>query len=217
MAQFLDDYETADMRIHKFWDKHPNGRINTSAEYYEADKRWVVRTEVYRDIAEFVPASTGYAEEVIGSTMVNKTSALENCETSSIARALSNLGFSKKGSRVSAEEMQKVERLGGTPIPVKTTGEKWGVGVENMGKEATPAQIQTITKRIKEFALDVSVKPVTIKWEMGCMSLYAGREIKNYTELTRAEASQIIEDASNAFEILKPKYLDLLQSKKEGK
>jgi len=215
MAQFLTDYETVDSRIHKFWEKHPNGRINTSAEYYEADKRWVVRTEVFRDIAEFAPASTGYAEEVIGSTMVNKTSALENCETSSIGRALANLGFATKGARPSVEEMGKAERQ--APIPVKTTSEKWGVGVENMGKEATPAQIQTITKRIKEFALDVSVKPVTIKWEMGCMSLYAGREIKNYTELTRAEASQIIEDASNAFEILKPKYLDLLQSKKEGK
>jgi len=32
MAQFLTDYETVDSRIHKFWEKHPNGRINTSAE-----------------------------------------------------------------------------------------------------------------------------------------------------------------------------------------
>lgn len=214
MAQFLNDYETVDSRIHKFWEKHQNGRIATSVEYYEADKRWVVRTEIYRDIADIVPAATGYAEEVIGSTMVNKTAALENCETSSIGRALANLGYATKGVRASAEEMAKAER---TSVPVKTTSEKWGVGVENMGKEATPAQIQTITKRIKEFALDMSVKPVTIKWEMGCMSLYAGRPIANYSELTRQEASQIIEDASNAFEILKPKYLDLIQQKKAGK
>jgi len=52
---------------------------------------------------------------------------------------------------------------------------------------------------------------------MGCVSLYADRAIANYTDLTRAEASQIIEDASNAFEILKPKYLDLIEKKKAAK
>lgn len=211
MAQFLNDYETVDSRIHKFWEKYPNGRIATSVDYYEADKRWVVRTEIYRDISDIVPAATGYAEEVIGSTMVNKTSALENAETSSIGRGLANLSFSTKGVRPSAEEMAKAERV----APIKMA--HVGVGTENMNKEATPAQIQTITKRIKEFALDMSVKPVTIKWEMGCMSLYAGRPINNYTELTRQEASQIIEDASNAFEILKPKYLDLIQELKKHK
>ena len=36
---------------------------------------------------------TGFAEEVRGSTNINKTSALENCETSAIGRALANVGF----------------------------------------------------------------------------------------------------------------------------
>lgn len=37
--------------------------------------------------------ATGFAEERRGSTQINKTSALENCETSAIGRALANLGF----------------------------------------------------------------------------------------------------------------------------
>ena len=35
----------------------------------------------------------GHAQEVYGSTQVNKTSALENCETSAIGRALASAGF----------------------------------------------------------------------------------------------------------------------------
>lgn len=38
--------------------------------------------------------STGFAEEVRGSTNINRTSALENCETSAIGRALASFGFS---------------------------------------------------------------------------------------------------------------------------
>jgi hypothetical protein len=45
--------------------------------------------------------------------MANKTSALENCETSSIGRALANAGYSGN-RRATREEMAKVER-GQTP------------------------------------------------------------------------------------------------------
>ena len=37
--------------------------------------------------------ATGYAEEVRGSTNINKTSALENCETSAVGRALAFYGY----------------------------------------------------------------------------------------------------------------------------
>ena len=43
-----------------------------------------------------VPASTGYAYEKEGSSFINKTSALENCETSAVGRALAILGFEIK-------------------------------------------------------------------------------------------------------------------------
>jgi hypothetical protein len=41
--------------------------------------------------------------------MANKTSALENCETSAIGRALANMGLSGD-QRASREEMAKVQR-----------------------------------------------------------------------------------------------------------
>jgi hypothetical protein len=52
--------------------------------------------------------ATGHAEEIRGSTQVNQSSALENCETSSIGRAVSfATGFMSDGSKIaSTEEIQ---------------------------------------------------------------------------------------------------------------
>jgi hypothetical protein len=47
--------------------------------------------------------------------MVNKTSALENCETSAIGRALANYQFQGSKKRASLEEMVKVYRQGEQP------------------------------------------------------------------------------------------------------
>ena len=63
--------------------------------------------------------TTGYASEVVTERGVNATSALENCETSCIGRALANAGFQAKiGKRASREEMAKVERATSAPADV---------------------------------------------------------------------------------------------------
>ena len=51
---------------------------------------------------------SGLAEEVRGSSNVNKTSALENCETSAIGRALASLGL-HGGQYASANEIDRAE------------------------------------------------------------------------------------------------------------
>ena len=48
---------------------------------------------------------TGYAYEMVGSSQINKTSALENCETSSVGRALGFLNIGIDGSMATAEEI----------------------------------------------------------------------------------------------------------------
>ena len=59
-------------------------------------------------IVDGVILGTGFAEEIRGSTQVNKSSALENCETSSIGRAISfATAFMSDGSKIaSADEIQ---------------------------------------------------------------------------------------------------------------
>lgn len=100
----LENYETVEMRIDKFYQKHPDGRIHTDIHHFDSTMA-VVKAYVY---VEDVVVATGYAMETAGSSQVNKTSYLENCESSAIGRALANYNFAKHGARPSREEMQKV-------------------------------------------------------------------------------------------------------------
>lgn len=110
-----NDYETVDDRLHKFWDAYPTGRIETELVAY-SDTQFIVKAYAYRDTDDAAPTSTGYAEERVGSSPVNKTSALENAETSAVGRALANMGLSPKGARPSREEMGKTERTAKTTM-----------------------------------------------------------------------------------------------------
>lgn len=108
MAHFnLDDYETVEDRLAKFWKEHASGRILTKALEL-SPSRFVVYAEVYFDAADPHPKATGHAEETVQGRGVNATSALENGETSAIGRALANCGYATKGKRPSREEMSKV-------------------------------------------------------------------------------------------------------------
>jgi hypothetical protein len=69
----------------------------------------VIRAELW---LEDVCIATGYAEEVRGAGNVNRTSHVENCETSAVGRALANAGMAGTdvNKRPSREEMAKVQR-----------------------------------------------------------------------------------------------------------
>jgi hypothetical protein len=108
----LEDYEPVDARIAKWWEKHPEGSLQT--ELIEASgTRFIVKAISYT--ADGLIVATGYAEETVSQKGVNATSALENCETSAIGRALANAGFQAKiGKRASREEMASVQRAQAT-------------------------------------------------------------------------------------------------------
>jgi hypothetical protein len=112
----LDDYEPVEVRLEKFWKEYEDGRIET--ELLEASKdRFIVMARLYRTEADAKCWTTGIAEETVSQRGVNQTSALENCETSAIGRALANAGYASKGKRPSKEEMNKVAI--GNQQPVK--------------------------------------------------------------------------------------------------
>lgn len=123
MANFnLADYETVDSRIHKFYADHPEGRIiteNTTSDFDRDRAQWIIKSSVYfdkDDHAAGLPKATGWAFEIDGGAGANKMAALENCETSSIGRALANAGYSGD-KRASAEEMAKANRAKDAPTP----------------------------------------------------------------------------------------------------
>ena len=103
----LADYEPVEVRLEKFIKDYPSFRIATELEVVEAS-RYIVKAYLFKDASDGVAWATGYAEETVSSRGVNQTSALENCETSAIGRALANAGYAPKGKRPSREEMSKV-------------------------------------------------------------------------------------------------------------
>ena len=112
----LENYAPVEDRIAQFYADHPQGCIQT--ELAKMDGPMVVFwAKVYRnpeDVAADVFTS-GWAMEVEGKSPVNRTSHLENCETSAVGRALANLNYpgsinGTRAPRPSREEMSKVER-----------------------------------------------------------------------------------------------------------
>jgi len=103
----LADYEPVEVRLEKFIKDYPDFRISTELEVVEAS-RYIVKAYLFKTSQDSIAWATGYAEETVSTRGVNQTSALENCETSAIGRALANAGYAPKGKRPSREEMSKV-------------------------------------------------------------------------------------------------------------
>ena len=90
--------------------------VNERLRYFRENfKDWSLESEVVEKTNTSIKAiikdaegrtrATGLAEEVKGSTFINKTSYVENCETSAWGRALGNLGIGIETSVASYEEV----------------------------------------------------------------------------------------------------------------
>jgi len=145
----LQDYETCEVRLDKWWKDNPDGRVATELISFQ-NGQYIVQAYLYRTFADSVAYSTGLAEEKITDRGVNATSALENCETSAIARALANANYAAKGKRASREEMTKVvKQQMATPkeyIPVEKEDDPWTIKAVEMPK--TSAEAVSIVKDI---------------------------------------------------------------------
>ena len=97
------DYITVNERVQEFHDKYPNGSIRT--ELIEMSDRFIIQAKVIPEVENEERYFTGLAYEVIGSTQINKTSALENCVTSAVGRALGMLNLGITTSIASADEV----------------------------------------------------------------------------------------------------------------
>jgi len=116
-TEYLEDYELVESRLRRLYTAHPQARVLTEMVFRD-ERSFIVKAEVYLNSEDLTPHATGYAEEIVGVGFVNKTAALENCETSAIGRAISNsllcLG-APTGKRPSRQEMDKVERYKAEP------------------------------------------------------------------------------------------------------
>lgn len=154
----LDDYEPVAARHTRWLADHPNGRTITHMVSAPGADVCVIRAELWLDD---VCVATGYAEEVRGAGNVNRTSHVENCETSAVGRALANAGYggSDVNKRPSREEMSKVQRMSqGTDkrMPEVRITQPDGIASEKQinyiksllraGEFPRPANLDSITK-----------------------------------------------------------------------
>jgi hypothetical protein len=111
----LQNYETVAQRLERFWTDHPGGKVIT--ELLEAGSNyWIFKATIYKKADDVNPISTGHAHEVIGASQINKTSALEVCETSAVGRALALAGY--HGSQIArAEEITRAKQRQNEPDP----------------------------------------------------------------------------------------------------
>jgi hypothetical protein len=136
----LNDYETVESRITKFWKDYPDGRIET--ELIEAaSNRFIVEARIFRTEADAKPWSIDYAAESFRSDSKESEFALERCSTSAIGRALATAGFATK--RPSREEMIKVAKVEMAHkkeyIPVEKEDDPWTIKTVEAPKSAAEA------------------------------------------------------------------------------
>lgn len=96
-------YVEVNQRIKAFRMLQPNGSIVTEL-LSDDGERCVFRATV--SDANGMVLGTGTAFEMKGSSFINKTSYIENCETSAVGRALAMCGIGIDVSIASAEEVQ---------------------------------------------------------------------------------------------------------------
>jgi hypothetical protein len=149
----LDDYEPVAVRHSRWLEQHPNGRTITHMVSVPGADICVIRAELW---LEDVCIATGYAEEVRGAGNVNRTSHVENCETSAVGRALANAGMAGTdvNKRPSREEMMKVQntapKMRITQAPsakgdgVTIKGDQWGPIPDWLVLEAAQAGVTQV-------------------------------------------------------------------------
>ena len=114
------DYAEVNQRIKAFRMLYPEGTIETemlsnengvcvfkaSVYAYKRSKHYLATNVGWKQEDEEILLGTGTAYEKENSTFINKTSYIENCETSAVGRALAMCGIGIDTSIASAEEVQ---------------------------------------------------------------------------------------------------------------
>jgi hypothetical protein len=154
----LADYEPVEVRLEKFIKDYPDFRVSTELEVIESN-RYIVKAYLFKTATDSVAWATGLAEETVTSRGVNQTSALENCETSAIGRALANAGYAPKGKRASREEMTKVVKAPAPKVEKDYWTTPFGEQDESIKEVPAPATMEDAVNTVAEILGTEKVVP----------------------------------------------------------
>ena len=143
------NYVEVNKRVMAFRELEPNGSILTEIVSLE-NGVVVMKSTVSNGEGQII--ATGYAYEKESSSYINKTSYIENCETSAVGRALGFCGIGVDTSIASAEEVANAINI---QENLATDAEKkvfidrckqLGVDYRKIGKQAGATSMSTLTK-----------------------------------------------------------------------
>ena len=100
------DYAEVNQRIKAYRMVYPEGTIATEMLFND-NGLCIIQARVYDEENHLL--GVGHAYEKEASSFINKTSYIENCETSAVGRALGMCGFGIDTSVCSADELQNAK------------------------------------------------------------------------------------------------------------
>ena len=129
------EYAEVNQRIKAFRMVYPTGYINTEIVSNESGVCVIRACVGYReDNGDIVALGSGTAYEKENSSFINKTSYIENCETSAVGRALGMAGFGIDTSVASYEEVQNAIANQNKPISNEPKCSNCGAIIKANGK-----------------------------------------------------------------------------------
>lgn len=117
-GKVIGDYVEVNQRVKAFRMIYPTGSIITEMISNE-NGVCIFKADVYDENEHILATGTAYEKE--DSTFINRTSYIENCETSAVGRALGLAGFGIDSSIASKEEVQNAVINQEAPVEKKAT------------------------------------------------------------------------------------------------
>ena len=183
------DYVMVNERIKAFKELYPDYAIVTEIEHL-GDGMCVIKAMVMD--AEGNPKASGHAYEKEGSSPINKTSYIENCETSAVGRALGFMGIGIDTSICSAEELAIAISQQETPEQIaerKLNGEAVELPTgEDFAKAMKCASTQQITM----------IKGIAERIGQPTDNICKKYKVKELGDLSPEQATEIIEKLKEA-------------------
>lgn len=183
------DYVMVNERIKELKRLYPDYSIVTEIEHLE-DKMCVVKAMILD--ADGNPKATGHAYEREGSTPINRTSFIENAETSAVGRAIGFMNIGIDTSICSAEELAIAISQQETPEQIaerKLNGEAVELPTgEDFAKAMKSASTQQITM----------IKTICERIGQPTDNICKKYKVKELGDLSPEQATEIIEKLKEA-------------------
>ena len=144
------DYVEVNERIKHFRNNYPNFSLSSRIVEIDADT-CIIKAEIRNESGDVV--ATGHAHEEKSAGYINKTSFVENCETSAWGRALGNFGIGIDTSVASADEVDIAIKKQNTKPPSSSSDKKTNLtkkqfdGMMQFIKDGKKAQVMSAMKK----------------------------------------------------------------------